>query len=69
MPDFGSLPWGLILELRSDRFVQDLRAKIGKLMRFTASTLGTDLDLNTLVDTEIWRMAEDAQPSSFIIIG
>lgn len=62
IPDFGSLSWGEIFELRSDRFVKDFRTKLGETMQRTGTADVNGAQLGSQVVAELWRLVEESQP-------
>ncbi len=62
IPDFGSLSWGEVFELRSDRFVKDFRTKLGETMRLAGTTDANNAQLGTQIEGELWRLVEESQP-------
>jgi hypothetical protein len=62
IPDFGSLSWEEIFELRSDRFVKDFRTKLGETMQLTGTADASNVQLGTQVEAELWRLVEESQP-------
>ncbi len=62
IPDFGSLSWGEIFELRTDRFVKDFRTKLGETMRLAGNADANNAQLGSQVEAELWRLVEESQP-------
>jgi hypothetical protein len=62
MPDFGSLTWGEIFDLRTDRFVNNFRAKIGETMRLTSTGDAKIATLEAQVEAALWQLAKESQP-------
>lgn len=63
VPDFGTLSWATIIDLRSDRFVKDLRRRIAELA--PSQSVGSEPDdnaLRTLVDSSLWDFVARNEP-------
>jgi hypothetical protein len=59
-PDFGSLSWSQILELRSDPYLKDFRRKVAGL-----AANGPALDkkaLRNVVDSSLWNFVAENEP-------
>ena len=60
LPDFESLSWEQILELRQDKYIKSFRKKV-------FSSLGTDLHidvaLNKSLENDLWHLAEQCKPN------
>jgi len=52
-PDFGSMPWDDILELRKERYIGHFRTKMGEIMRMTRTTDAREIELSGTVENAL----------------